>query len=525
MRRLLARALLAASIGITVIAMSATAADMTADSANSIKLNLLKYKEVDSQDRLATSDSRWNATDGNYHLNPNPIDGFRPASAVQRDPADASTATTYPVKTQFLAIATVPSDATEVTWNLSGHEADVYAVPDGSRWVDGSHLVTPVAGALVDGEPRTIRAVPIENPQYVSAGSIMMRNTWAGEVANGLRRALDSGGATEHVAFYQGKGGDGTEVEPRKPFEIGVRQTYIVITSSEISDPDDPTDVTDIVASCNTADPREATVYAAVSWVPQKPVGGGAYEWGVNLVQYGRVDLEASQPTATFYVKISNNSRVTKIPTALLAFGLQPTAVDGKTAMDWWQARGGTPVIRAGSDIRQQFEYVTLDTADPPNATVVRDPGVIEPGTTVVARVVVTAQARSFDPTAAWQMGNSEVYVVGPTTTSATTARVVFTGEPTTVIPGPITESTPPDVVTELMTGGVRVSNFGDPNLDGDLVDVYIDGALAAPRVPPKKLTSGDAGGTGGRVEIRYRIEVHDARGEPVLGDERTTHL
>jgi len=121
MRRLLARGLLASSIALTGIGLSATADEMTADSANSIKLNLLKYNEVDSQDRLATSESRWDSTDGNYHLDRTAIDGFRPAGAVQRDPADASTATKYPVKTQFLAIATVPADATEVTWNLSGH--------------------------------------------------------------------------------------------------------------------------------------------------------------------------------------------------------------------------------------------------------------------------------------------------------------------------------------------------------------------------------------------------------------------
>ena len=138
--------------------------ELCQDRANSISLKLLKWREAKDLNELKAGT--------NIEFLPE-IDGFRAGEGnfIQRGPVGGKdpesgeiiipVTTEYPVKTQCLVVAKVPTGVKEVVWNLSGAEADIIGVPQGSKFLDGSHVITPVGASQIR----------IENVQYAISGT------------------------------------------------------------------------------------------------------------------------------------------------------------------------------------------------------------------------------------------------------------------------------------------------------------------------------------------------------------------
>lgn len=414
--------------------LKAQEAGLSSDKANPIVLRMLSFSEPESIDALQDWENK--IIPGNVRLDII-VDGFRasPGNLMQRGPVDGKNpedgmpidvSTNYPVKCQFLVVADVPDGVERVNWNILGGSACIIGVPADSQFIDSSHVVTPVVP--------TPQIVQIENTHYATETTIY---EYVIESSSSDRLYKLKNYSEENFYGTLEEREERHFVEYKREFRIDDKQTYIIITATQLGQ-------TDIVASCEEEGmhPAESLVFATVKWVVQpesvkgvieKRVIKEEYNFAANIVDINDpLDWDAylkggQDIKGQFEISVENKG-MTAIPKNLLFFRIYPDIKpnwwenDTKGKRDWVNSN---PYCYKWSDLEDNF------------------PGseVISPGKTAIVKIspkIVKADA--IDPSlqgrTPFEIQNTELYFMGPRSSLDMDGYGIRTNESTTVVAG-----------------------------------------------------------------------------------------
>ena len=463
--------------------------ELCEDKADSITLKVLSWREATSLNDLETG----------RNIDILPVDGFRAGTGnfSQRGPTGGknpesgepiSITTDYPVKTQFIVVARVHAGVKEVVWNLSNAEADIIGVPQGSKFLDSSHVITPVGTSQVK----------IENVQYaiITQGMVITEL----EFPNDWRGKLDRAEHGEFPDFYnlQRSGGSTKRSEYMKSFRIADNESYIVITASRLGE-------TDIVAYAAGSDPREASVYATVRWVEQPsplkeseaPPSASSYDFVANVIGSPNPITVKGSDTLDFTISVTVGNNSAPIPTDLLAFRLE-----GDSPKGWWNSSN---------------RLVIYEKFRPTGA-----PSTLLRNKTYTMNVSVTVPGTGY--TKPFEVNNTELRFVGPVASNQETGYVVITNEAITVIP----EAAPPKVsglTSEFRStksdpvGTIALTNQGL----GDIYEIYVGTNLLGDLSTGANRRSNVGATT--EVNIKFKIRGVDEKTGKIVEEEQTVIL
>lgn len=458
--------------------------ELCQDRANSISLKLLKWREAIDLDELKAGT--------NIEFLPE-IDGFRAGedNLIQRGPVDGkdpetdkpiSISTNYPVKTQFLVVAKVPNGVKEVVWNLSNAEADIIGVPQGSKFLADSRVITPVGAGQVQ----------IENVQYALVAKDMVAPKL--QLPNDWESKLDRAEHGEFPDFYILSGGGGglkKRCEYMKSFGIANDESYIVITASRLGE-------TDIVAYAPGLDSRLASVYATVEWVeqpppfidPGEPPSPVKYYFVANVTDSTDPITVNSEAILELTVSMLVDKISAPIPTNLLVFRLEgdfPTK-------GWWNL-DGKYVIHRKFAISGEKELL--------------------PGKEYKMNVSVTVPPEGkYDKS--FIVKNTELRFVGPVKSNERAGYVIITNESTTVRPKAREIS---GFGTKFMTTRAKSDGvvFLQNQRDGTIYEIYWNTNFVGNLTPKDKPFVALDVGTAREVKIKFKISPTEKEPHTVI--------
>ena len=465
--------------------------ELSEDQADSISLKVLSWREATSLNDLEM---------GRNIDFLSPVDGFRAGKGnfIQRGPSGGKNpesgepipiTTNYPVKTQFLVVAKVRAGVKEVVWNLSNAEADIIGVPQGSKFLDSSHVITPVGTSQVK----------IENVQYaiITQGMVITEL----EFPNDWRGKLDRAEHGEFPDFYnlQRSGGSTKRSEYMKSFRIADNESYIVITASRLGE-------TDIVAYAAGSDPREASVYATVRWVEQppplkeieEPPPSLVFDFVANVMDSPDPIKVNGSATLDFTISIKVGDNSDPIRTDLLAFRLE-----GDSPKGWWNSSG---------------QLIIYEKFRPTGA-----PSTLLRNKTYTMNVSVTVPGTGY--TKPFEINNTELRFVGPVASNKETGYVVVTNDSTTVVPAVV----PPKISglgSEFLS--TRADNIGTIALQnqgaGGIYEIYIGTNPLGDLTPDAPVRHYNVG-TATEVQVKFKIRGLDEKTDKIVEEEQTVML
>jgi len=413
-----------------------TQAGLSSDEAKPIVLRMLSFSDPKGIEELQDWENR--IIPGNVRLE-RTFYGFRagPGNSMQRAPVGGVDPETgepveeppeYPVKCQFLVVADVPDGVERINWNILGGSACIIGAPDDSQFIDSSHVVTPVVP--------TPQIVQIENTHYATETTIY---EYVIESSSSDRLYKLKNYDEENFYGTLEEREERHFVEYKREFRIDDKQTYIIITATQLGQ-------TDIVASCEREGmhPAESLVFATVKWVVQRESVKGViekrvikeeYNFAANIVDINDpldwdAYLKGGQDIKVQFEISVENKGMTAIPKNLLFFRIYP---DIKP--NWWENDTKVSVEKRDWVDSNPYCYKWSDLEDNLGSEV------ISPGETAIVKIspkIVKADA--IDPTlqgrTPFEIQNTELYFMGPRSSGDMDGYGIRTNESTTVVAG-----------------------------------------------------------------------------------------